>query len=197
MIAKTVHGVAHKGYISAPETASEGLFNRGRGKSTRDCTDGTSNTFAMGEAAGGDGWPLCRGIGCTDPNLYLSPTTGYPFPANVGWVQGEPGTEEGSDMGLIASHQFASCQERLNKNPVTDSWDWWDRSFSMGGWRIVQRICDPNVNLGTASNFRSDHAGGGNFLLADGSVRFVSEEIQFSAYQALSTCAGGETIGDY
>jgi prepilin-type processing-associated H-X9-DG protein len=44
--------------------------------------------------------------------------------------------------------------------------------------------------------FASLHPGGANFLMADGSVRFVSQAIVFQAYQALSTIQGGEVVGD-
>jgi len=46
--------------------------------------------------------------------------------------------------------------------------------------------------------FRSDHPGGiVNFLLADGSVRPISENIDAGVYDALATRAGGEVIGEY
>jgi prepilin-type processing-associated H-X9-DG protein len=43
----------------------------------------------------------------------------------------------------------------------------------------------------------SGHSGGCNVALADGSTRFVSESIDNGTFRALSTRAGGETIGSY
>ena len=43
-----------------------------------------------------------------------------------------------------------------------------------------------------AFNFRSDHTGGVNFAMVDGSVRFVEETISHEALDAAATRAGGE-----
>lgn len=39
----------------------------------------------------------------------------------------------------------------------------------------------------------SNHPGGCHFLLADGSVRFISENIDFPTYVVLSTRSSGES----
>ena len=46
----------------------------------------------------------------------------------------------------------------------------------------------------TNANFASHHPGGGNFVFADGHVKFISDTIDLATYQALSTREGGEII---
>jgi prepilin-type processing-associated H-X9-DG protein len=42
------------------------------------------------------------------------------------------------------------------------------------------------------SNFRSDHTDGGNFLLCDGSVHLIAQDVDMVTYRRLSTIAEGE-----
>ncbi|HID77813.1 MAG TPA: DUF1559 domain-containing protein [Planctomycetaceae bacterium] len=44
---------------------------------------------------------------------------------------------------------------------------------------------------------RSNHSGGVNVAMADGSVRFVSESIDLATWRALGSRAGGEVIGPF
>jgi type II secretory pathway pseudopilin PulG len=54
------------------------------------------------------------------------------------------------------------------------------------------------VNTAPAStSFGSTHAGGAHFLLGDGVVKFISENISLTTYQSLATSAGNEVVGDY
>jgi prepilin-type processing-associated H-X9-DG protein/prepilin-type N-terminal cleavage/methylation domain-containing protein len=46
-------------------------------------------------------------------------------------------------------------------------------------------------------SFDSFHPGGANFAMCDGSVKFVTDEIDYSAYKALATISGGEIINEY
>ena len=54
-------------------------------------------------------------------------------------------------------------------------------------------IFDPNWTR----SFRSDHAGGVYFTLVDGSVQFLSENIDASLLHALATRHGGEVVGEF
>lgn len=47
------------------------------------------------------------------------------------------------------------------------------------------------------NHYWSYHTGGGHFSLADGSVRFLSNNMSFATFQALSTKAGSEVLGDF
>lgn len=54
---------------------------------------------------------------------------------------------------------------------------------------------DPN---GEVNQFYSRHAGGVNFLFADGHIGFLKTTMVYATFRALATRAGGETIsGDY
>ena len=57
---------------------------------------------------------------------------------------------------------------------------------------------DPTVH-GTAMemSFGSWHVGGAHFTLADGSVRFVSDNVDLQLYRKLATRAGGEVVGEF
>jgi prepilin-type N-terminal cleavage/methylation domain-containing protein/prepilin-type processing-associated H-X9-DG protein len=46
------------------------------------------------------------------------------------------------------------------------------------------------------NGFRSRHTGGAHFTLADGSVRFLSENMALGLFRASATIRGGEVLGD-
>ena len=46
-------------------------------------------------------------------------------------------------------------------------------------------------------SFLSRHSGGANFGMADGSARFVSEDINANVYKMLGTIQGGEVVGEF
>lgn len=56
----------------------------------------------------------------------------------------------------------------------------------------LRRPCQALTATSTAQSTRSNHPGGCNFALADGSTRFIRSSISLTTYQSLSTRAGGE-----
>ena len=56
---------------------------------------------------------------------------------------------------------------------------------------------DPTANWGVGWGYKSMHSGGANFLFADGTVRFISENINYQTYQRLGAIADGQTIGTF
>lgn len=76
-----------------------------------------------------------------------------------------------------------------------------DMSEFLGSTAV--RINYPPQAAGTAQfaeyefSFGSRHIGGAHFLMADGSVRFLSENIDANLYKALGSRNGGETIGEF
>jgi prepilin-type processing-associated H-X9-DG protein len=50
---------------------------------------------------------------------------------------------------------------------------------------------------GMSMAFKSRHEGGAHFLLADGSVRFISENIDYRNYQRLGDRRDGEVVGEF
>jgi len=166
-------------------TIEIGLFYPNKPIAIRAITDGTSNTFAMGEGTGGENWPVCQGFECTVAEV--DSATGAIPQAVAAWIVSEPLNSAIAATGFIATSGFACTQEPLNKNPVTDT------QASLAGGATA---CNSSVNGGdhSTSNFRSSHPGGANFLNADGSVRYVSDSVDPIAYRAASTIQGEEVV---
>jgi prepilin-type N-terminal cleavage/methylation domain-containing protein len=55
----------------------------------------------------------------------------------------------------------------------------------------------PNDTHQHFDDYSSHHVGGAHFVLGDGHVRFVSENIDRTVYQSLGTTSGGERVGDF
>ncbi len=61
------------------------------------------------------------------------------------------------------------------------------------GEKVLMRDGE-NGKLQTQWGFGSWHAGGANFVFADGSVHFINDRIKFAIFQALHTINGGENV---
>ena len=71
---------------------------------------------------------------------------------------------------------------------------WGCRNSPLDGMPCTQ-IGSPYTEMFAGA--RSYHPGGVQVCMADGSVRFVSENINLLIWQALGTRGGGEVVGDF
>ena len=151
-----------------------------------DVADGTANTFAAGEAAGGTRRYPVRNLNNTQPAA--DPFTGGPALIEQAWgaTGFAPRSHPWYGSVLAVTAQFGMApdvrDEPLNRSPATPTVLGSDPSgFNQSGRDLV-------------SGFRGVHTGGCNFVFCDGSVRWVRPAIAPAAYRALSTHAGGEVV---
>lgn len=77
---------------------------------------------------------------------------------------------------------------------------WW--TCQLGGWPVASTATGINWpgrthSWSNSEAFASYHEGGSQFCLADGSVRFISENIDLKTLGALGSRSGGETVGEF
>lgn len=210
-----------------------GMFDYNLTNGTQQITDGLSNTFAMGE--GGQGSKF--GLKVTRNGPAVNGTGANPGPQKPlqCWILGQVNFKLlKSTTQYSGAGQFGCTMEPLNgtpKNPTDTNSDKTDKYVIMetlandGALSVTQmgqNSCNSSQDTGgpggipghVCSGFRSAHLGGGNFLMADGTVKFIMDNIQSNVptkpnglaiignvgqpagvYQALSTRAGQETNG--
>jgi len=175
-------------YVSAPFLNAQlrGLSGIDVFSRIAEVRDGLSNTFMMGEAAGGN---------------QANPFVAQGFAGNRVCVPREQYSEGKNYDNLM----FMAYGRRRN----------WGTEFIVGGLvaKTTDRLgafyrlndCGyasatdyfgaPLPTDGqTVPNFRSVHPGGANFLFGDGSVKFIKNSINRETYIGLSTVAGNEAL---
>lgn len=186
---KGTNGSLNPNYTRWP-SETRGVFiiqrpeNRENGIRLLQILDGTSMTFAIGDAAGGTPSYLVRDL--TNPDQPTLDFMGQYAMIEQCWSAGGAGDPShpwyGSVFGVTAQYGLGPDprDEPMNRRPATPS---------IAG---NDPFGDNRTGRDLISGFRSLHPGGCNFLFCDGSVRFVMENIQPATYRALSTIAGGE-----
>lgn len=100
------------------------------------------------------------------------------------------------DFGL-ENFLFTTCLDRLNEVRGGNTiWSFGYASFSFASTYGVynsNKIVVPGTNNERVT-FRSDHPGGCNFLMVDGSVRFIADSVDSAILDGLATRDGGEVV---
>ncbi len=171
---------ATKEWCFAPTVTTAGAFGINQKVGVRDMTDGSSNTICIGEAASGGRWKVATGAA---PNTALSSPAGR---VQAAWIAPQPLPSGLSGLGGVSTSFWGTTVHKINRNPVIESlYDDTDLA-----------TCNVNASDQT-SNFRSEHSGGAQFLLGDGSVRLIGENIDATTFNNLGGIGEGNTIGEF
>ena len=170
---------ATKEWCFAPSGAQVGMFGINLKSGFQDMSDGSSNTLCIGEGATGGKWKVATGAA---PDTIV--TTGGRVQA--AWVAPQPIPAGLGGLGGVSTSFWGTTIYRINRNPVIETlYDDTDLAS-----------CVANASDQT-SNFRSDHVGGAQFLLGDGSVRMISENIDGNTFNYLGGKADGQIVGEF
>ena len=158
----------------------------------KDVTDGTANTSAFSE------WIMGRAQGD------LGQRENEKDPLAVVW-----GGDGGANINNTTFNDPNGNQvmERLCQQNKSYSWDWrgeywiWGNTGRGGGightMRPNRKTCDAGWDTPTHLQSPSSlHPGGVNVLFCDGTVRFVSDNVDYDTWRAIGTRAGGERISN-
>ena len=160
----------------------------------RDCTDGTSNTLAFGEALIGDNSPGSRN-GAESYNCQPWPAD----PQGSGSDQAMPGASNYLNQYITVCNSARAAGIANQVNYVNSYW----AAGRMIHGPLVNELLTPNSPSQDCYNFaqttglktfRSRHPGGVNALMGDGSVKFMKNSVNQVTWWALGTKAGGEVL---
>jgi prepilin-type N-terminal cleavage/methylation domain-containing protein/prepilin-type processing-associated H-X9-DG protein len=183
-------------------TTSTGVFAFNTTYGLRDITDGSSNTIAYGEKLSGTpGQSTGAGLLYRGNGVNGSSPSANTFDATLNPTQiaNDLATCQASWLGLTLG----------SGNLIDNEGQWWlvgDTNYT-----LFNTIVPPNSTVYTFgscrngcggcspdgsefANVTSNHPGGANFLLADGSVRFVKNTVSQTIYWFLGTRANMDVI---
>jgi prepilin-type N-terminal cleavage/methylation domain-containing protein/prepilin-type processing-associated H-X9-DG protein len=186
-----------------PAIDTTGMFTVYNSYSVADVTDGTSNTVAYSEALVGDGKGSSRG-NQNPPSRYR----GNGLMADGGTLAQ---VYDATSQGVNAiTQQIQQCAQTMKTSTNVVDYRGWRWSVGITGFSLFNTIQTPNeanvnycrfdcnagCNMDNAWSepASSNHPGGVNALMGDGSARFIKSTIARVTWMALGTKGAGEIL---
>lgn len=171
---------------------TDGMFYYGSARGFRDMTDGSSNTVVMSETLLGLGkdLPASPTPSRQDLQRLLGVFPAAPVRNCPGGLQGIVNPDLESLLPSVTKWEGGRCFGWITGKARGTIFSTYDTPNS----RVPDLVGHGKIGFYAA---RSNHPGGVNALMGDGSVRFVQDSIDRDTWRALGTCAGGEVLGSY
>jgi len=186
---------------------STGPFTKGLAYGIEAITDGTANTVAFSEVLTGNSnnATLYRGNGITGVGLgsyYFSDVFQTLTPVG----SQAPGTTIPAALQLCNTAYLAAIGTGSMSTNVGQRWGWGDEGMTIFHtivppnntqyrWSTCRDGCggcSPDASLFTSA--RSNHSGGVNVLMCDGSVKFVKDSVSWQTWWSIGSKANGESV---
>lgn len=189
-----------KGYVCPSDTAGNNFNNR----STVQNYAGSKGADNAGSPAGGNpnGSPRC-------PDAYLSfrkQRGGGNGVAGPFYRNGRCDSFRDHTDGLSNTIYVGEVRPECS-NHIRQGWLQANNGQGMASTLYPMNLdtCDPSSTSGcnwwnnwtNEFGFRSRHTGGAQFLMGDGSARFISENVDHETYNRLGAKSDGEVVGEY
>ena len=170
-------------YDPKKSTGGHGAFYPNSRLKPRDITDGTSKTIALAEVKA---WtPYFRNAQLSKPEMPNEP-------AEICGMGGDFKTESGHTEWVDGrAHQTGFTS---TFTPNTKVWCQQGELHYDVDWNNQQVGKSKTYHSSAAVTARSYHSGGVNVVLLDGSVHYISDDLDLAVWQAATTRSGGESI---
>ncbi len=171
------------GIVGNWATASYGLSGGAQRESGNGCSTYPGNTFGTGPSDHSDS---------RDPNNISGMFSRYGYAAKIRDVT------DGTSNTILMGEARSQCSDHQRHGWANVNSNWlfttapinFETCLGGGG-------CNGVSNWATSQGFKSRHVGGAHVLLCDGSVRFVSENIDYATYQTLGDRRDGKVVGEF
>ncbi|MDB5310556.1 MAG: prepilin-type cleavage/methylation protein [Gemmataceae bacterium] len=165
---------------------TDGVFYLGSAVRLTDITDGTSNTAMVSETLLGLGSDTTGAVP-TDPKRQIADITSLVKPT---------GTSPGVTPAMTDS-ACGSAPKWAGDRGVSWIWGRMQRTSFNTYLPINSPASDCHAHGRGWFAVRSNHTGGANVALCDGSVRFVRQSIAIDTWRSMATRNGNEVPGDF
>lgn len=173
-------------------SAQPGIFSRDFERTYADIVDGTSSTIMIGEQVLGDNDSSKFSTGDVVRGIANVGMGNFPTDAQLA-AYGQACT---ASAAVLANHHSHGGREWISCMPLQTVFN----TIAPPNWQYP--TCQDCTGCGWMDSngafpARSKHPGGVNHALADGSVKFISGDVNLQTYQWLGSRDGGEAIGTY